>query len=59
MMWSQVIIWSKVKFICIYDHNNYIEYVKKGNDDIVPQVVHCDLEKLPGEPGFERRSFAR
>ena len=30
-------------------------HMVRGEDDFTPRVVYCDLDKLPGQPGFQRQ----
>ena len=30
-------------------------HMVRGEDDFTPRVVYCDMDKLPGHPGFQRQ----
>ena len=30
-------------------------HMVRGEDDLTPRVVYCDMDKLPGHPGFQRQ----
>ena len=30
-------------------------HMVRGEEELTPRVVHCDMDKLPGQPGFQRQ----